>query len=190
MDKAWNNARHCAAALKSLLEHLSHQYQNVARQRPGERDKPKALEAPSLRRKYMADGRNDDVPDGLTQRHAKRVNSGTPIRQSSSKDNNSDQLLTQGDASGNFGDEVQVQSVQPMPFDPSNNFSISDYTGPSFARVEEQYSEGIDSEFMSLPVVGDLYGSFNGGFGNIEWESMANTWGSMQDWGSWGMPDS
>jgi len=190
MDKPWNNGRHCAAALTSLLEHLSNQYQNVARQQPGGRDKPSALETPGLRRKYMADARNDDLPDGSAQRQAKRVNHETPMHQCSSKDNYSNQLLTQSDGAGNLGDDVQIQSAQPVPFDPSNNFPFPDYTGLNLARVEEQYSEGIGGDFISLPVAGDPFGSFNGGFGNIEWESMANTWGSMQDWGPWGIPDS
>ncbi|KEF51700.1 uncharacterized protein A1O9_12335 [Exophiala aquamarina CBS 119918] len=189
MDKTWNNARHCAAALKSLLEHLGNQYRNGPRQLSAEKDKPITTGTSTLRRKYTVNGRSDSLPDNLDQRHYKRVNHGTLMRASSPKDNRSDQLLTQSDATGNFGNNVHLQSAPPTPFGPSNNFAIPDYNGPNLARVEEQYLGGVDSDFISLPVAGDLYGNFNGGFGNIEWESMANSWGSMQDWGSWGVPD-
>ena len=191
MDQTWNNARHCAAALKSLLDHLSNQYQSVAKQLPVEKNIRNVPGTSPLHRKHTTDGTIDNPADDSAQRPAKRVNHGTFTQPSSSKNNNTDQssTQTQRDTSGNFGNDVQFQSTQST-FDPYSNFPVIDYTGPTFGRAEEQYSQVDESDFLSLPVAGDLYGSFNGGFGNIEWESMANTWGTVQDWGSWGMPDS
>lgn len=191
MDQTWNNARHCAAALKSLLDHLSNQHKSTAKQLPLEKDVLSVPGVSTLHRKHMTDGTIDNPANDLAQHPAKRVKHGTFTEPASSKNHNNDRASTepQHDASGNFGNDVQFQSVQSTQFDPYNNFPVIDYTGPTFGRAEEQYSQVDDSDFQSLLVASDLYGSFNGGFGNIEWESMANTWGSMQDWGSWGVPD-
>lgn len=192
MDQTWNNARHCAAALKSLLDHLSNQYQSVGKQLPLEKNVLNVPGTSSLHRKQMTDSTIENPADDLAQRPAKRVNYGTFTQPSSSKNNNTDQSSTQTPRGtrGNFGNDVQFQSAQSMPFDPYSNLPVIDDAGPTFGRAEAQYSQVDDSDFLSCPGPTDLFGSFNGGFGNIEWESMANTWGSMQDLGSWGMPDS
>ncbi|KAK5046128.1 hypothetical protein LTR84_008585 [Exophiala bonariae] len=175
MDQKWNNARHCAAALKSLLGHLSDQYRDSSRQLRMEHNNPSAPEASSFQRKRLTAETIDLDPDLRSAKRANRASSSGP---SSSKNSDNNQVLSQSQRVS----DVQFSDAQAPPMDFSANDSV-------FGQIDPQYSQVNDGDFLSMPTAAEFYGNLDGGFGNIEWESMANNWGSFHDWGSWDMPD-
>lgn len=186
MDQKWNNARHCAAALKSLLDHLSNQYRDMSKQLAVDKSIPSAPGASAMQRKRMPDGTIDHQAGDLSQRSAKRANHGTPTAPHGSNNNDVSQLLAQNQ----HDSESQLSAAQAPPLDLSTNIPVTDSTSTAFGDINQQYSQGDDGDFLSLPTAAEFYGNVDGGFGNIEWESMVNNWSSFHDWGSWDMPES
>src|SRR4051812_12158035 len=92
MDQKWNNARHCAAALKSLLGHLSDQYRDSSRQLRMEHNNPNAPGASSFQRKRLTEETIDHDPE---LRSAKRANQASSSGPSSSRNIDVNQMLPQ-----------------------------------------------------------------------------------------------
>lgn len=192
MDKKWNNARHCAEALRSLLENLKIQYNEKLR---GLASPPSTLR--------MSDDRNptpppirESVPEGSLAvggyeqpRKRRRTNNRQQARGNDNIDNQgrgsvsggrSTQPLERTDQ--DIGQEFDAETYQMPSVDNFAMFPILEYTGPDLSFSNGQFGSMDDFDYIGLPVSEDLYSNTMGAFGNIGWEAMANGSGNVPDW--------
>ncbi|KIY02007.1 uncharacterized protein Z520_02145 [Fonsecaea multimorphosa CBS 102226] len=192
MAKSWNNAKHCAEALQSLLETLTTQYNK------GQNSVVSPLSsyvtATGTSRPATVGGPAEPIATQLSStetnepsRKRKRTSRGQQERNprqsefpdTMNGDSNQSQTINQDfDA-----DSYQLPSLNSGPM-----FPILEYTGPDFGFSNVQNPTMDDFEFLGLPVSDDLYPNNPGAFGNIGWEALANGSGNMQSWATWGTP--
>lgn len=191
MDKNWNNARHCAEALRSLLENLKKQYNDTA---TGRSPTQAVTQAPADTFS-MATGTNVQVPADDPS-----TNISGPSRKRRKPNPHHRPANTR--AGGSYNSAHQTPGpTQPSAQTPRQDFNpdlgrwpgldtpgalpILEYTGPDFVFGNPQFPSLDDAEYLRLPVAEDLYAENPGAFGNIGWEAMANGAGYMNDWGPW-----
>lgn len=147
-----------------------------------EQNMPSAPGTSAFQRKRMTEEIIDHELD--QQRAAKRANQTSSSGPSSSKTSDVGQMVPQNQRVSDF----HFSEAQAPPLDLAANVPVTGSNDTAFGDIDQQYSQMNDGDFLSLPTAADFYGSLDAGFGNIEWESMANNWGSFHDWGSWDMP--
>ncbi|KIW94355.1 uncharacterized protein Z519_05671 [Cladophialophora bantiana CBS 173.52] len=189
MAKSWNNARHCAEALQSLLETLTTQY-NGRLSALTSPPSSSSMGDPGTAMLAAIGGPTEPIAPQLPLSETNE-----PCRK---RKRTSQEQQRQNRPQGELPDVRNGRSNQSQTinqdFDqlPSLNsgamFPILEYTGPDFGFSNGQYPTMDDFEFLGLPVSDDLYPNNPGAFGNIGWEAMANGSGNMQSWAVWGTP--
>ena len=191
MDQRWNNARHCAAALKDLLEHLRNQHDGSSRQQIAEPGIPGTIRTASARRKYLGDSpKGQEMNSDLVGLPNKRVrHTGDEFQPTSFRSPSSRQQDNPQNPSGDFGDGPKSRSTRTSSLDAAGMFPFSEESGANFEYGNAQDSFPDGNDLIGFSMTGDMDGTINGGFGNIGWESMANNWGPTHDGNSWGLPN-
>ncbi|KIW34590.1 uncharacterized protein PV07_01365 [Cladophialophora immunda] len=192
MAKSWNNARHCAEALQSLLENLTAQYnrgQSVLASPSSSNmagtgtSMPAAAGGPTEPTAAQLPFTESSEPSRKRKRTS-RGQQGQKQHQSELPDTTNGRSSQSQTINQDFdADSYQLPSLNSGPM-----FPILEYTGPDFGFSNGQYPTMDDFEFLGLPVSDDLYPNNSGAFGNIGWEAMANGSGNMQSWATWGTP--
>ncbi|EXJ68579.1 uncharacterized protein A1O5_08373 [Cladophialophora psammophila CBS 110553] len=193
MAKSWNNARHCAEALQSLLENLTSQYNGRLR---GLTSPPSSSSVGDPGTAVLAaiGGPIEPIAPQLPltemnepSRKRKRTSQGQQ-RQNRPQGESSDVTNGRSNQSQTINQEFDADSYQLPSLNSGAMLPILEYTGPDLGFSNGQYPTMDDFEFLGLPVSDDLYPNNPGAFGNIGWEAMANGSGNMQSWAAWGTP--
>ncbi|KAH0847246.1 fungal specific transcription factor [Fonsecaea pedrosoi] len=192
MAKSWNNARHCAEALQSLLENLAAQYNRGQSVMVSPSSSNFAIPGASV--PATVGGSTEPPTTQLSMaetnepsRKRKRTSRGQQ-GQSRHQSELPDATRDRANQSQTINQDFDADSYQLPSLNSGAMFPILEYTGPDFGFSNGQYPTMDDFEFLGLPVSDDLYPSNPGAFGNIGWEAMANGSGNMQSWAAWGTP--
>ncbi|KIW12656.1 hypothetical protein PV08_09934 [Exophiala spinifera] len=184
MDRRWNNARHCAEALKSMLATLKQQYADGVLGRAQGGLTPKSLAKNPTPMTDNISSVDKDSSSDVAARPRKR-------RKADLQENDLEYL------SGSLQVETNTASTQrPGPtydFDPDLGgwpvledgvtLPTLEYMGPHFAAGSPMAGSFDNPDHFRLSIMDDFYIN-PGAFGNIGWEAMANGTGYVNELGA------
>ncbi|KAK5313895.1 hypothetical protein LTR93_010665 [Exophiala xenobiotica] len=190
MDRKGNNARHCAEALRRMLETLKRQYNdqllgnsrsklvnqlqkrlstpsNANPSTVGEDAHLERAAPPEKRRKTNPQEQNVGAPSNDLQDDP---NAPLPSTQRPSQ--------TQG-----FETDMGDWSI----FDQDATLPTLGYTGPEFSAGTSLITNLDNADYLRFPITDDLYANNLGSFGTISWEAMANDTDFLSELSAWGV---
>ncbi len=190
MDRNWNNARHCAEALRSLLENLRNQYGGRSKGLPSNqsffRPAGEIHPSPPTMTEAAPDG---DSPSEGNEPSKKRKRPDREERLSNMNGNESRPSAGRPTLSqrtdSNIDPNLDADSYPLPSFDTVAIFPSLEYAGPDMGFSSGQFANTDDFGNIEFGAATDMYSNNPGAFGNIGWEAMANGSGNVQDWVSW-----
>jgi hypothetical protein len=190
MDRKGNNARHCAEALRRMLDTLKRQYNDQLlgkSQSIPMNQLQKRLSTPSNANPSTVgqDGHLDPTaaPGKRRKPNPEEQNVGGPSR-GLRDDPNAPLSSTQrvGQTQG-FETDMGDWSI----FDQDATLPTLGYTGPEFSAGTSLIADLEMADYLPFPITDDLYANNLGSFGTISWEAMANDTDFLSELSAWGV---
>ncbi|KIW37689.1 uncharacterized protein PV06_10323 [Exophiala oligosperma] len=179
MDRRWNNARHCAEALRSMLATLKQQYTDgvLGRSQGGLTAKFFAKPPTTTKDNMSVVDENSPSDAAAHSRKRKRADfQGDDLEYpSGGRQGDANAPSTQrADQTHDFNPDLGGWPV----FDDGVSLTNLEYMAPQFTAGTPTLANFENPELFRLPILDDLYVN-PGAFGNIGWEAMANGTGAL-----------
>jgi hypothetical protein len=189
MDRKWNNARHCAEALRRMLDTLKRQYNDQLL------GKSQSTPVNQLQ-KRLSTPSNANPPTVGEDAHLERAAPPEKRRKTNPQEQNvgAHSSGLRDDPNAPLPSTQRLSQTQGFETD-MGDWSIFDqdaalptlgYTGPEFSASMSSIANLDNADYLRLPITDDLYANNLGSFGTISWEAMANDTDFLSELGAWG----